>query len=38
MSASYNELCFLAREGALIDSIDAVIGWDERTYMAEAAG
>ncbi|WP_254513519.1 carboxypeptidase M32 [Anatilimnocola floriformis] len=38
MTASYNELCFLAREGALIESIDAVIGWDERTYMPEAAG
>ena len=38
MTASYNELCFLAREGALIESIDAVIGWDERTYMPDAAG
>jgi carboxypeptidase Taq len=38
MKAAYDELCNLAREAALIESVEALIGWDERTYMPEAAG
>jgi carboxypeptidase Taq len=38
MKSLYEELCSLAREAALIESIEALIGWDERTYMPEAAG
>jgi carboxypeptidase Taq len=38
MPSAYDQLCNLAREAALIESIEALIGWDERTYMPEAAG
>lgn len=38
MSTAYAELCSLAREAALVESIEAMIGWDERTYMPPAAG
>jgi carboxypeptidase Taq len=38
MSASYDELCSLAREAALLESVEAMLGWDERTYMPPAAG
>jgi carboxypeptidase Taq len=34
----FNELCTLAREAALLESIEALLGWDERTYMPLAAG
>src|SRR5436305_2481410 len=34
----FDELCSLAREAALIESIEEAIGWDERTYMPPAAG
>ncbi len=35
---SFDELCTLAREAALLESIEALLGWDERTYMPTAAG
>jgi carboxypeptidase Taq len=35
---AFDELCSLAREAALIESIEACLGWDERTYMPPAAG
>lgn len=38
MKSAYDELCALGREAALIESIEALIGWDERTYMPDAAG
>lgn len=38
VSAAFEELCSLAREAALIESIEAQLGWDERTYMPPAAG
>lgn len=38
MTSAYDQLCSLAREAALIESIEALIGWDERTYMPDAAG
>lgn len=34
----FDELCSLAREAALIESIEEALGWDERTYMPAAAG
>src|SRR5437762_3372289 len=34
----FDELCSLAREAALIESIEEALGWDERTYMPPAAG
>jgi carboxypeptidase Taq len=34
----YDELCSHARQSAVLESIEAVLGWDERTYMPEAAG
>jgi carboxypeptidase Taq len=37
-AAAFEELCSLAREAALIESIEANLGWDERTYMPPAAG
>ena len=37
-SPSYDELCHLTRETALLQSIEALLGWDERTYMPPAAG
>jgi carboxypeptidase Taq len=36
--ARFEELCRLAREAALIEAIEATLGWDERTYMPPAAG
>jgi carboxypeptidase Taq len=36
--AAFEELCALAREAALLESVEAVLGWDERTYMPPAAG
>src|SRR5262245_18486124 len=35
---AFEELCYLAREAALVESIEAALGWDERTYMPPAAG
>lgn len=35
---SYDELCQLAREAALLSSVEALLNWDERTYMPEKAG
>ena len=37
-AAAFESLCALAREIALIESIEANLGWDERTYMPPAAG
>src|SRR5262249_9205052 len=37
-STAFEELCSLAREAALVESIEATLGWDERTYMPAAAG
>src|SRR6478609_3863209 len=37
-STAFDELCSLSREAALIESMEAAIGWDERTYMPDAAG
>src|SRR3954454_7392934 len=37
-AAAFEELCSLAREAALIESVEAALGWDERTYMPPAAG
>ena len=36
--APYDTLCHLTRETALLQSIEALIGWDERTYMPPVAG
>jgi carboxypeptidase Taq len=38
MTAPFDELCSLAREAALLESIDALLGWDERTYLPPEAG
>ena len=38
MHRAFDELCILARQAALLESIEAVLGWDERTYMPPAAG
>lgn len=40
MSAAspFAELCTLAREAALLESIDALLGWDERTYLPVKGG
>ena len=38
MTSAFDELCALAREAALIESVEAALGWDERTYMPPAAG
>lgn len=35
---TYDQLCQYARETALLASIDAVLGWDERTMLPPAAG
>ena len=35
---TYTKLCDHARETALLESIESVLGWDERTYMPIAAG
>jgi len=37
-SSAFEELCSLAREAALVESVEAALGWDERTYMPAAAG
>jgi carboxypeptidase Taq len=37
-TAAFDELCSLSREAALIESMEAALGWDERTYMPPAAG
>lgn len=37
-STAFEELCSLSREAALIESMEAMLGWDERTYMPLAAG
>jgi carboxypeptidase Taq len=34
----FEELCSLAREAALVESIEAMLGWDERTFLPVAAG
>src|SRR5581483_1194255 len=34
----FDELCSLAREAALIESIEEGLGWDERTYMPVSGG
>jgi carboxypeptidase Taq len=36
--AAFDELCSLSRESALIESIEAMLGWDERTYLPPAGG
>lgn len=38
VSATFQELCSLAHEASLLESIEANLGWDERTYMPPAAG
>ena len=38
MLRAFDELCTLARQAALLESIEALLGWDERTYMPLAAG
>src|SRR4051812_11638657 len=38
MTRVFDELCSLAREAALVESIEACLGWDERTYMPAMAG
>lgn len=35
---TYAELCAFVRETAMLESIEALLGWDERTYMPQAAG
>ncbi|MBC7855009.1 MAG: carboxypeptidase M32 [Pirellulaceae bacterium] len=37
-ASPYETLCSLTRETALLQSVEALIGWDERTYMPPAAG
>lgn len=34
----FEELCRLTREAALVESVEALLGWDERTYMPEGGG
>ena len=34
----FDELCNLARQAALLESIESALGWDERTHMPPAAG
>jgi len=36
--SSFDELCQHARETALLESVESLLGWDERTYMPTAAG
>src|SRR4051812_28123834 len=38
LAKAFEELGSLAREAALVESIEAMLGWDERTYMPLAAG
>lgn len=35
---TYTELCQFVRETAMLESIEALLGWDERTYMPVSAG
>lgn len=35
---TYEQLCEHVRETAMVESIQAVLGWDERTYMPPQAG
>ncbi|MFP6671924.1 MAG: hypothetical protein VB857_10955, partial [Pirellulaceae bacterium] len=35
---TYQQLCAHVRETAMVESIQAVLGWDERTYMPPQAG
>src|SRR3954447_11841620 len=37
-ATAFEELCSLSREAALVESVEAMLGWDERTYMPPAAG
>ena len=34
----FDELCHLMRQAALLESVESLLGWDERTYMPPAAG
>lgn len=36
--AAFEELCEKARELALLESIEGLLGWDERTYLPPAGG
>src|SRR5437773_507875 len=36
--SAFDELCSLSREASLVESVEAALGWDERTYMPPAAG
>src|SRR6478609_1670746 len=38
LTNAFDDLCDLAREAALIESVEEALGWDERTYMPPAAG
>ena len=38
MQAKYDELCEHIRTGAVLESINALLGWDERTKMPLAGG
>jgi carboxypeptidase Taq len=37
-SASYAELCNLVREAGTLGSVQALLAWDQETYMPHAAG
>ncbi len=36
--SAFDSVCSHARETALLESVEALLGWDERTYMPSAAG
>lgn len=38
IEATYSLLCDFVRETAMLESIEALLGWDERTYMPAGAG
>lgn len=38
MSTTFDRLCHFVRQTALLESVEALVGWDERTYMPEEAG
>ena len=38
MSTPFAELCRLTRESALLESVESLLGWDERALMPPAAG
>jgi carboxypeptidase Taq len=38
IATAIDELCSLSREAALVESMEAMLGWDERTYLPPAAG